>query len=76
MWNFWVWEHPSWRVLASYPSQREGQASGADGADPPSTVCVCEDGSQRDSFLRANCYPAQGQHSGFLTPVSTLETLQ
>jgi len=53
-WNYWIWES-SWRVLSSYPTQKEARAAAKHAADPPDTYCVCKAGSERDTYLRQHC---------------------
>ena len=57
--NLWVWEQPSWRVLANYPTWREARAAAKRTCDPSDTLCVCAAGSIRDNILRANCTDRQ-----------------
>ena len=54
-WNLWVWEHPSWRVSAYYPSSSAARRAGIMSADPSDTWLVTQDGSERDEFMREHC---------------------
>jgi len=55
MYNLWIWEQPSWRVIATYPTPSEAAAAGRRSADPPDTWTVARAGSARDEHMRRHC---------------------
>lgn len=54
MFNYWVWEEPSWRVAGSYATRLEALKAAKNAADPPDSYCVCKAGSDRDISILAN----------------------
>jgi len=54
-WNLWIWNQPSWRVLASYETHAEAYAAARYAADPPETWVVSLDGSRLDLYMRGHC---------------------
>lgn len=54
-WNLWVWQEPSWIVLANYENRDDALQAKKATCDPPDTVKVVEAGSKRDNFIRQHC---------------------
>jgi hypothetical protein len=54
-WNLWIWESPSWRVIACYATKAEAQAAAKHAADPRDTWKIIEADSKRDEYVRQNC---------------------
>jgi hypothetical protein len=54
MFNYWIWEQPSWRVLATYPTFAEAMAAAKHNADPEGTWIITRDGDAKDKYLNAN----------------------
>ena len=55
LFNRWVWESPSWRVIASYATRAEAVAAGKHAADPLDTWTVAKAGSPKDEYMRQHC---------------------
>lgn len=63
MYDLWVWEQPSWRVIATYKTSKEAHAAGKHSADPPDTWTVAKQGSQKDEHIRAHCTERDAPYS-------------
>ncbi len=55
MFHLWVWEQPSWRVIAIYPTREEAEQAGKDSCGPPDNWTVTADGSDQDRRMREHC---------------------
>jgi hypothetical protein len=64
MWHLWIWDQPTWRVLATYSTFKEARDAGKHSADPADTWIVCAAGSARDTILRQNCTTRQANVIG------------
>lgn len=58
----WIWESPSWRVLACYPTRRDALGAAHHMADPPDTWVVAERGDPVDEYLRSHCTERDAPH--------------
>lgn len=63
MYNLWVWEQPSWRVIATYPTSKEAKQAAKHAGDPTDTWSIAKIGSQKDEHLREHCTERDAPYS-------------
>jgi hypothetical protein len=55
MYELWVWEQVSWRVLSVHPTRQQATQTPKHAGDPPGSWAVVKVGSAQSERIRANC---------------------